>query len=117
MNLWLLVASVLGAIGVGLGAFGAHGLRERLSPDQLSSWETAVTYQLLHAVVLAALAWAGEGRPIQLPAALFTAGIVLFSGSIYLLALGGPRWLGPVTPIGGASLIAAWLALAWVARS
>ena len=117
MNLWLLVASVLGAIGVGLGAFGAHGLRERLSPDQLSSWETAVTYQLLHAVVLAALASAGEGRPIQLPAALFTAGIVLFSGSIYLLALGGPRWLGPVTPIGGASLIAGWLALAWVARS
>ena len=117
MNVWLLTASVLGAIGVALGAFGAHGLRERLTPDQLSSWETAVTYQLLHAVVLAALALGAGSRSIQLPGALFTAGVLLFSGSIYVLVLGGPRWLGPVTPVGGLSLIAGWFALAWLARS
>ena len=92
-------------------------VRERLAPEQLSSWETAVSYHLLHAVLLAALAWSAGGRPIGLPAALFTAGILLFSGSIYVLVLGGPRWLGPVTPIGGLSLIAGWIALAWVARS
>ena len=117
MNAWLLTAGLLGAVGVGLGAFGAHGLRERLAAEQLSSWETAVTYHLLHAVLLAALAWGAGDRPIGLPAALLTAGIVLFSGSIYVLVLGGPRWLGPVTPLGGLSLIGGWIALAWLARS
>lgn len=119
MNVWLLTASVLGAIGVVLGAFGAHGLRDRLTTDQLSSWETAVTYHLLHAVLLAALALStGAGnRGVQLPSLLFIVGILLFSGSIYVLALGGPRWLGPVTPVGGLSLIAGWFALAWLARS
>ncbi len=117
MNAWLLSAGVLGAIGVVLGAFGAHGLRERLTPEQLSSWETAVTYHLLHAVLLGGLAWNTGTRPLGLTGALFTAGILLFSGSIYVLVLGGPRWLGPVTPIGGLALIAGWLSLAWLARS
>ncbi len=117
MNRWLLSASLLGAIGVVLGAFGAHGLRARLTPEQLSSWETAVTYHLLHAVLIAALAWNPGERPIGLPAGLFVAGILLFSGSIYTLVLGGPRWMGPVTPLGGLAFISGWLSLAWVART
>jgi len=117
MNRWLVVASGFGAIGVVLGAFGAHGLWARISPEQLSSWETAVTYHLLHALLLAALAWNAGDRPIQLPATLLTLGILFFSGSIYLLVLGGPRWLGPVTPLGGLCFIAGWLSLAWLARS
>lgn len=113
MSVWLGAAALLGASGVALGAFGAHGLRERLTPERLESWETAVLYHLLHAVALLSLALfeRATGRGIALPAGLWTAGVVLFSGSIYLLALGGPRWLGPVTPLGGLSLLAGWLAL------
>ena len=91
MNPWLFAAALLGALGVALGAFGAHGLRERLEPQQLASWQTAVQYHLLHCVALAALALyaAQSGRAIGLQAWLFTLGVVLFSGSIYLLVLGG----------------------------
>ncbi len=118
-NGWISVAALLGAVGVGCGAFGAHALRARLEPERLASWNTAVDYQLLHAVVLLALALysAASGRSITLPASLFAVGIVLFSGSIYGLVLGSWRWLGPVTPLGGLCLIAAWLVLAaWAAR-
>ncbi len=110
---WIATASLFGASGVLLGAFGAHGLKERLSPESLAAWNTAVEYHLLHAVVLFVLAWvaAGGGPEATWAQRLFTAGILLFSGSIYLLALGGPRWLGPVTPIGGICLILGWLAL------
>jgi uncharacterized membrane protein YgdD (TMEM256/DUF423 family) len=110
---WMAVAAALGALGVVLGAFGAHGLRARLPAEKLASWSTAVEYHLLHAVALLALAlWAdATGRAAALPAALFTAGVVLFSGSIYALVLGGPRWLGPVTPLGGLCLIAGWVAV------
>lgn len=118
MNPWILVASILGAAGVTLGAFGAHGLKTRLTAEQLASWQTAVQYHLLHTVALLALAlfaiW--SGRSVRVPASLFSVGVVLFSGSIYCLVLGGPRWLGPVTPLGGSCLIAGWLALAWLAR-
>jgi uncharacterized membrane protein YgdD (TMEM256/DUF423 family) len=117
MNFWLLGASVLGAVGVVLGAFGAHGLQDRLTPEQLSSWETAVTYHLFHAVLLAALAFNPGERSLGLTGVLFSAGILLFSGSIYMLVLGGPRWLGPITPLGGLALIGGWLSLAWLARS
>jgi len=118
MNRWLVVAVTLGASGVVLGAFGAHGLEARVGPDRLASWNTAVDYHLLHAVALLALALfhAATGRRISGPAALFTAGVVLFSGSIYALVLGGPGWLGPVTPLGGLSFIAGWLALVALAR-
>ncbi len=110
---WISLASGFGALGVVLGAFGAHGLRERLDPRQLESWQTAVHYHLLHAVVLLALALfaSATGRSVRIPAALFSLGIVFFSGSIYLLVLGGPRWLGPVTPLGGLCWIAAWVSL------
>ncbi len=111
---WIAVAGLMGALGVGCGAFGAHALRARLEAEQVASWNTAVDYQLLHSVALLALALysAASGRPVTLPAALFTVGVVLFSGSIYGLVLGSWRWLGPVTPLGGLCLIAAWLTLA-----
>lgn len=109
----LLVAALLGAAGVALGAFGAHGLRERLGADALGVWETAVRYHLVHAVALLALALSPNAPALRSAGWLFAAGILLFSGSLYALALGGPRVLGPVTPIGGFALIAGW---AWLAR-
>ena len=119
MNRWVAVAALLGASGVILGAFGAHALQARLGAEQLESWNTAVRYHLLHSVVLLALALFGaaSGRSIQLPGWLFSLGIALFSGSIYLLLLTGQRWLGPVTPAGGLLLIAGWLSLVSLARS
>jgi len=119
VNPWILVASITGAAGVVLGAFGAHALKARLTPDQLASWQTAVQYHLLHAVALLALALfaAWSGRSVRLPASLLAVGVLLFSGSIYWLVLGGPRWLGPLTPLGGTCLIAGWISLAWLARA
>jgi len=117
-RIWIVSAALLGGAGVALGAFGAHALRARLEPEQLSAWNTGVDYHLLHAVVLLALGLFSEatGRPVAAAAALFTAGILLFSGSLYVLTLGGPRWLGPVTPLGGLCLIGGWIALLWLAR-
>ena len=115
---WLAVSSVSGALAVLLGAFGAHGLKSQVPPESVASWNTAVEYHLLHSVVLLALAlFSASGGPSS-PWAMrgFAAGIVLFSGSIYALVLGGPRWLGPVTPIGGVCLIGGWLALLALAR-
>jgi len=119
MNRWILAASIAGASGVILGAFGAHALEARLAADQLASWRTAVQYHLIHAAVLAALAIlaAHEEHRIQLPAWLFSLGIVLFSGSIYLLVLTGHHWLGPVTPLGGLCLVAGWISLATLGRA
>lgn len=113
------LTALAGASGVLLGAFGAHGLRARLSPEQLAVWETAVQYHLLHALALLALALfaQGGGRGVTWPATLWAVGVVLFSGSLYLLALGAPRGLGPLTPLGGLALVAGWLALLGVSRS
>jgi uncharacterized membrane protein YgdD (TMEM256/DUF423 family) len=119
VNPWILIAAITGAAGVVLGAFGAHTLETRLTPSQLASWQTAVQYHLLHAVVLLVLAlfavW--SERSVRVPASLFSLGVLLFSGSIYWLVLGGPRWLGPITPIGGTCLIAGWISLAWLSRT
>jgi len=113
--MWMTVAAVSGTLAVVLGAFGAHGLRDRVSADQLAAWTTATQYHLLHSVVLLALAlFAAEaGRSMRLSGSLFAAGIVLFSGSIYLLVLTEQRWLGPITPLGGLCLIAGWVSLLW----
>ena len=117
--MWIRVAALLGMLGVVLGAFGAHGLRDRVEPAALASWHTAVTYQLLHSVVLLALALfaSATGRPLGASPWLFVAGITLFSGSIYGLVLTPWRWLGPITPIGGLLLIAGWASLLWLART
>lgn len=113
----LLAASILGLTGVALGAFGAHALKPTLMARGMTiAWETATRYHLLHAVaVFGVAAWIraapiGAGARLHLWAArCWCAGIVLFSGSLYWLALGGPRWLGPVTPFGGVALMAGWL--------
>jgi uncharacterized membrane protein YgdD (TMEM256/DUF423 family) len=110
----LLAAALLGAAGVALGAFGAHGLRARLDARALEVWETAVRYQLVHAVALLALALSPHAAQLRTAGWLFAAGIALFSGSLYALALGGPRWLGPVTPLGGLAFLAGWL---WIAKA
>jgi uncharacterized membrane protein YgdD (TMEM256/DUF423 family) len=115
---WVAAAALVGAVAVVAGAFGAHGLAERVEPRQLEAWRTASQYALLHAVALLALGLFGvaSGRSVRWPASLWLAGVVLFSGSIFLLVLGGPRWLGPVTPLGGLCLIVGWIALLLLAR-
>lgn len=116
---WIAAAAVFGATAVGLGAFGAHGLRAHATPEQIGSWSTASQYQLVHALALLALALYGAqaGKNIALPACLWSAGMVCFSGSIYLLVLTSQKWLGPVTPLGGLLLITGWLALLGLARA
>jgi uncharacterized membrane protein YgdD (TMEM256/DUF423 family) len=89
------IACVSAGIAVALGAFAAHGLRQRLVPDMLTVFEIGVRYQMYHAL------------------ALFVAGTLVFSGTLYLLAVSGQRWLGAVTPLGGLAFIAGWLLLAW----
>jgi uncharacterized membrane protein YgdD (TMEM256/DUF423 family) len=115
---WIVVAAISGTVAVLLGAFGAHGLERVAGPAGLEAWGTASEYHLLHSVALLALALfaAQTERSIRIPAALFSAGIVLFSGSIYALVLTGASWLGPITPLGGVSLTAGWLSLPTLVR-
>ena len=106
-------------ISVGAGAFGAHALRARLSPELLAVFETGARYQMYHALGLFAAAWAVTRWPGPWPIRagwLFAAGTLLFSGSLYALALSGMRWLGAVTPLGGAAFLAGWACLALAAR-
>lgn len=116
--MWLIISAIFGCAGVFLGAFGAHGLAGKVSPERLAAWSTAAHYQLIHTVALLALALYGKSaaRSVSLPAILFTAGIVLFSGSIYLLVVTDQKWLGPITPIGGLCFAAGWLSLLTLAR-
>jgi uncharacterized membrane protein YgdD (TMEM256/DUF423 family) len=113
---WLAWGAVSGGATVVLGAFGAHLLEQRLTVEQLEWWRTGVGYQGLHA--LATIGWAllrGQRREVRVgpaPAWCFALGTLFFSGSLYAMALGGPRWLGAVTPLGGVTWIAGWLAFA-----
>jgi uncharacterized membrane protein YgdD (TMEM256/DUF423 family) len=104
----LAIAAGLGALGVVSGAFGAHFLKDSLeAAGHLETWKTAVFYNLVHTVaVVSFLAFRSGSRA---SAYLWLAGIVLFSGSLHALALGGPRWLGPVTPVGGVFLVLGWV--------
>lgn len=107
------LGAFIALLAVVLGAFGAHALKARLAPEQLASFEVGVRYQLYHAfaLILVALLHDRAAIRVALPASLFVAGIVLFSGSIYLLATLGWKFLGPVTPLGGLCLMAGWLVL------
>jgi uncharacterized membrane protein YgdD (TMEM256/DUF423 family) len=114
----LRIAGISGAVGVGLGAFGAHGLRATLlASGMANAWETGVRYHLLHAVGLFCTAlWLRQtdgtrSKLLAWVAGSWTAGTILFSGSLYGLALGGPRWLGPITPLGGVAFMAGWILL------
>ncbi len=115
MNQRLLgLAGVLAGLAVVLGAFGAHGLQTRVSEHFLTVWQTAVRYQMWHALGLGLIAAAEKDLPgLRWSARLMLAGIVVFCGTLYLLVLSGWRWLGMITPIGGLALIAAWMLLAW----
>jgi uncharacterized membrane protein YgdD (TMEM256/DUF423 family) len=108
----LIAGALLAATGVALGAFGAHGLKTLLSSEALGWWQTAVQYQMWHAVGLIAIGAAPAART-RGPAWMLAAGTMVFSGSLYAMALGGPRWLGAATPIGGVLMIAGWAWLAW----
>jgi uncharacterized membrane protein YgdD (TMEM256/DUF423 family) len=112
----VLAAGILGATGVALGAFGAHALAGMVRPDRLVTFETAVHYQLVHAVALLALAGPTAHRPRYGRAgAAFAAGVAIFSGSLYALVATDAGMLGMVTPLGGALLLIGWGLLAWEA--
>lgn len=111
----LLVASLLGCLAVISGAFAAHALKTVLAASSLATFETAVKYQMWHSCVLLFVGLITLYQPSRwfyFAAAFFMLGIILFSGSLYFLAMGGPRWLGPITPVGGLCFISAWLLLA-----
>ena len=118
-RLFLIVASMSGLLAVALGAFGAHGLKQRLAPDLLAVYQTGVQYHIYHTLALLAvgalLTSAPASAALRWSGWLFIAGIVVFSGSLYVLSLTGVRWLGAITPIGGAAFLAGWAALALAA--
>ncbi|MDQ7986172.1 DUF423 domain-containing protein [Pseudomonas sp. G34] len=118
VRLWLLLSAFAGFSGVALGAFAAHGLKSRLSAEYLAVFQTGTHYQLIHALALlgvAILALLAPGRLVNLAGGFFTAGIVLFSGSLYLLTLTGIGKLGIVTPFGGLAFLAGWACLGMLA--
>jgi uncharacterized membrane protein YgdD (TMEM256/DUF423 family) len=115
---FFIIGSVSAFLAVALGAFAAHGLKSRLEPAMLATFETGVRYHIYHALALLAVGWActrWPGTAANASGWLFIAGTVLFSGSLYALALTGTRWLGAITPFGGAAFLAGWLCLAWAA--
>lgn len=117
-RLLLATAALSGAVAVAAGAFGAHALKARLPPDLLAVFDTGARYHLSHALAMAVAAWATARFPGSAATAagwLFLVGTVLFSGSLYALALTGVRALGAITPLGGVAFIAGWVALAWAA--
>jgi uncharacterized membrane protein YgdD (TMEM256/DUF423 family) len=116
MKALLMAGALNGALAVALGAFGAHGLRERVSAQMLATWETAAQYHFFHALALlivGMLAHQLNETALAVPGWVLLAGVTVFSGSLYLLVLTDQRWLGAITPLGGTALIVGWLWLAW----
>ncbi len=114
-RVWLVFGSLSGFVAVAAGAFGAHALKDSLSPEMKAIFETAARYQMYHAIALLAVGLLHTLRPARTSAAagwLFAGGSLIFSGSLYALALTGRTWLGAITPIGGAASLAGWLCLA-----
>jgi uncharacterized membrane protein YgdD (TMEM256/DUF423 family) len=116
MRHFLLLGAIFGFLGVAFGAFGAHGLRNRLSPDMLAVFETGVRYQMYHVfallLVAAVVGHAGQARLLTVAGWSFVAGIVIFSGSLYALTLTGTTTFGAITPIGGLAFLIGWASLA-----
>ena len=112
---WLFVGLLMSAASVGAGAFGAHGLRSALDAEHLALWETAARYFMYGGIAVCILGLAGRGSTVDLRLAgwLLFVGSLIFSGTVATIALGGPRWLGAITPIGGTLLIAGILVFAW----
>lgn len=113
-KLFLALGATYGLLGVALGAFGAHGLRNRLSPELLAAWKTGVEYQFYHAFALLAVGWMLRSlgsSALQLAGLSFAIGVLLFSGSLYALALSGIRGLGAITPLGGLLFLVGWASL------
>ena len=117
MKTFIVIGAVAMALGVMLGAFGAHGLKNKLTPDLLAVYHTGVEYHLYHALGLILVGVLIHQFPqvagLHTGGWLLLAGIVIFSGSLYVLAISGIRWLGAITPIGGTAFIAGWLWIAW----
>ena len=117
-SIFIVCAAVSGFIAVGLGAFGAHGLKGLLAPYLMDVYQTGVQYQFYHTLALLAVALLNLYKPhkgLQIAGWSFVVGILLFSGSLYLLALSGTHWLGAVTPIGGLAFLTGWASLAYAA--
>ncbi len=117
-RLFFALGALLAGLAVAAGAFGAHGLEGRVSPDRLETFHTAVQYQMYHALALLFVGWAasqGWGPALTWAGYCFVAGILVFSGTLYLLVLTDTSWLGAVTPFGGAAFLAGWALLVWAA--
>ncbi len=116
-RLFITLAAISGLLAVALGAFGAHALKARLDSAALAVYETAVQYHFYHSLALLAVGmlslWFPQTGTLKLSGRAFTFGIVVFSGSLYLLAITGMRWLGAITPIGGLAFLLGWASLAW----
>jgi uncharacterized membrane protein YgdD (TMEM256/DUF423 family) len=115
MKGFVIAGALLAGLAVAAGAFGAHALSARLTPDRLATWETAARYHMIHAlalVVLGAVAARWTDPLLAVAGWLFIAGIAIFGGTVYALALGAPRWLGAITPLGGLAFIIGWVVLA-----
>ena len=113
-NFWIEAGSVLMFLAVGIGAFGAHGLKNILSPEMKEAYETAVRYQVYHSLALFVVAWMSSKMPsraVSMAGCCFLIGILLFSGSLYALSLSGIRRLGIITPLGGLAFLVGWVSL------
>ena len=107
----VVAGALLAGLAVALGAFGAHAMKAHLDAEALGWWQTAVQYQMWHALAVVALGLSGLSW-VRLPAWLLAAGAVIFAGTLYAMALGAPRWFGAITPVGGTAMIAGWAILA-----
>jgi uncharacterized membrane protein YgdD (TMEM256/DUF423 family) len=112
-RLFFFLGSLFGGLAVVFGSFGAHALKARLTPELVATFETGVRYQMYHALALLVVALMPPGRPVLTVGGwLFVVGILLFSGSLYVLTLSGIRWLGAITPVGGTAFIIGWFCVA-----
>lgn len=115
MKILAIITAIMGFLAVALGAFGAHALRQIVAPEMLTVWQTAMQYQMFHVLALLSIVIAGSHKPnplLKVSAWLFVVGILLFSGSLYLLVITGIKSLGMITPVGGAMFLIGWAVLA-----